>query len=230
MLAAALFLAFQAPGNRSFPCATNSTLAPEPNVSAKSRILLRFPAPEILLRSYFRRICSVRCGKAHRGCILNLVPPRCREKSEQEHSTYSSPDRLEYLGQTEDGGWIADLPIGVRLLASGNRIYAVWRVRGGLKLRALHPGSKQGAIDQLALLLLLCRGWVCIVGDSKLLGSFAVAAFEHPAFGVGEQSPVIQALHTHSKESTPYRFAQKDRTRTCRCIQAGVCWPSTLRR
>jgi hypothetical protein len=78
-----------------------------------------------------------------RGFLVLVDMTSYREKSKQEHSTYWSPDRLEYWGQTEDDGWIADFPIGARLLVNGKQIYAVWHVRGGLKLRALHPVSKQ---------------------------------------------------------------------------------------
>jgi hypothetical protein len=50
---------------------------------------------------------------------------------------------LEYWGEAEDDEWIADFPIGARLLVNGKQIYAIWRVRGGVKLSALRPVSKQ---------------------------------------------------------------------------------------
>ncbi len=78
------------------------------------------------------------------GFLVLVDMTSYREKSKQENSKYRSPDRLEYWGQAEDDEWTADFPIGAQLLVNGKQIYAVWRVSGGLKLRSLHPESKQG--------------------------------------------------------------------------------------
>jgi hypothetical protein len=79
-----------------------------------------------------------------RGFLVVVDMTHYRENSKMEHSKYRDPDRLEYYGETEDDEWIADFPIGARLLVNGKQIYAVSRTRGGVRLRSLQPESKQG--------------------------------------------------------------------------------------
>ncbi|MGA2649836.1 MAG: PQQ-binding-like beta-propeller repeat protein [Terracidiphilus sp.] len=78
-----------------------------------------------------------------RGFLVVVNMAHYRENARMEHLKYRDPDRLEYWGEAEDDEWIADFPIGARLLVNGKQIYAIWRVRGGVKLSALRPVSKQ---------------------------------------------------------------------------------------
>jgi hypothetical protein len=53
-----------------------------------------------------------------RGFLVVVDMTHYRENSKMEHSKYRDPDRLEYYGETEDDEWIADFPIGARLLVN----------------------------------------------------------------------------------------------------------------
>jgi PQQ-like domain len=77
-----------------------------------------------------------------RGFLVVVDMTHYREESKMDHLRYRDPDQLQYWGHTEDDGWIADFPIGARLLVSGKQVYAVWRARGGVRLRALQPVQK----------------------------------------------------------------------------------------
>ncbi|HKF50365.1 MAG TPA: PQQ-binding-like beta-propeller repeat protein [Terracidiphilus sp.] len=78
-----------------------------------------------------------------RGFLVVVNMAHYRENDRMEHLKYRTSDRLEYWGETKDVEWSADFPIGAQLLVSGKQIYACWRVRGGLKLRALRQVSTQ---------------------------------------------------------------------------------------
>ena len=77
------------------------------------------------------------------GFLVVVNMAHYRENDRMEHLKYRTSDRLEYWGETKDDEWSANFPIGAQLLVSGKQIYACWRVRGGLKLRAIHQISTQ---------------------------------------------------------------------------------------
>jgi hypothetical protein len=80
-----------------------------------------------------------------RGFLVVVDMTAYREKAKEfdPHMKGTDPDRLEYWGQTEDDGWIADFPIGAQLLVNGKYIYCVRRTRDVVHLRELQPTSGQ---------------------------------------------------------------------------------------
>jgi hypothetical protein len=81
-----------------------------------------------------------------RGFLVVADRTEYREKAKEfkaPHIKGTDPDRLEYWGQTEDDGWIANFPIGAQLLVNGRHIYSFRRTRDVVHLRELQPAPGQ---------------------------------------------------------------------------------------